>query len=133
MTVRDDAAYWACPHGYDARHGCAPCYQLSGDAEPTLPIWEVAVWFEAHSAIPVRTLKEVRRHGRNYLLDQLSATRVYLLTGHARAAGGAQAVAALVGFLRHDGHLVDGFTVRDFRAVRLDPPPGLPRPDRIWP
>jgi hypothetical protein len=133
VSHRDDAAFWACPHGQDARQGCVICYEESADPDPALPSWDVAVWFTSVQPIPVKALQDVHRHGRRFLLDKLSAPHIYLLTGHARAAGGGQAVAGVVGFLVHNRHVVDAFTVRDTRAVRLSPSPDVPPGERVWP
>ncbi|MFC4532592.1 hypothetical protein [Sphaerisporangium dianthi] len=133
MNHRDDAAFWACPHGHDARHGCVACYEESAEREPEVPLWDVAVWFTSRRPIPIKALKDVHRHGSRFLLDKLSAPYIYLLTGHAHAEQGVQAVAGLVGFLVHNRHVVDDFAVQETRAVRLFPSPDVPASDRVWP
>ncbi|MEV6982893.1 hypothetical protein AB0M95_16750 [Sphaerisporangium sp. NPDC051017] len=133
MIHPDDAAYWACPHGYDARAGCVTCFVESTDPDPEWVAWDVAVWFISRRPIPVKTLRDVHRHGSRFNLDKLSAPHIYLLTGRAHAALGAQAVAGLIGFLLHNRHVVDEFTVQETRAVRVSPPPDVPARDRVWP
>ncbi|WP_248961605.1 hypothetical protein [Sphaerisporangium perillae] len=133
MNHRDDAAFWACPHGHDARHGCVACYEESADPDLAAPLWEVAVWFTSRRPIPIKALKDVHRHGRRFLLDKLSAPYIYLLTGQARVEQGVQAVAGLVGFLVHNRHVVDDFAVQETRAVQLSPSPDTPSADRVWP
>jgi hypothetical protein len=133
VSYRDDAAFWACTHGQDARHGCVTCFEESASPDVELPMWDVAVWFTSDQPIPVKALQDVHRHGRRFLLDKLSAPHIYLLTGHARAERGAQAVAGVVGFLVHNRHVVDAFTVKDTRAVRLAPSPDVPSGERVWP
>ncbi|GGK68646.1 hypothetical protein Sme01_13910 [Sphaerisporangium melleum] len=133
MNHRDDAAYWACPHGQDARLGCVACYEDSRDPESVAPLWEVAVWFFSERPLPIKALQDVHRHGSRFLLDKLSAPHIYLLTAHVRAGQGSQAVAGLVGFLVHNRHVVDEFTVQETRAVLLSPPAGTSAADRVWP
>ena len=125
-SMPGDAASWACPHARDARFGCVACYEDSVDPDPALPMWQVAVWFTAARAVPIRILKEVRRHGRQFTLAQPSTPLVYLLTGHAPARDAAQAIAGVVGFLLRDQQMVGAFTVTDTRAVPL--PTGLTPP-----
>ncbi|MEV5409448.1 hypothetical protein AB0K60_11515 [Thermopolyspora sp. NPDC052614] len=127
-SMSSEADAWACPHGRNARSGCVTCYEDSLDPDPASPMWQVAVWFTATRAIPVRTLKEVRRHGRQFTLAQPSTPLVYLLTGHAPAHDAAQAIAGVVGFLLRDQQVAGTFTVTDARAVPL--PPALASPDR---
>ncbi|RCG31348.1 hypothetical protein DQ384_11600 [Sphaerisporangium album] len=133
MIHQDDAAYWACPHGYDARDGCVSCFEESADPDPDSITWDVAVWFNSRRPIPVKALQDVHRHGNRFNLDKLSAPQIYLLTGQARAARGAQAVAGLIGFLLHNRHVVDEFTVQETRAVQISPSPEVPARDRVWP
>ncbi len=95
------------------------CYQSAGEADPALPLWEVAVWFTSPRPIPIKVLHDVHRHGRNFALDQPSTPLVFLLTGQARAAYGVEAVAGLVGFLVQNRHTVDDFTVTEVRAVHF--------------
>lgn len=115
-----EAARWTCPHGQHAARGCVICYRAGAD--PALPLWEVAVWFTSERALPIRALKDVRRHGRGFTLDQPSTPLVYLLSGRSRAVTGAEAVAGLVGFLLDNEHVRDAFTVTEIRAVCPDPP-----------
>ncbi|GAA3693887.1 hypothetical protein GCM10022224_069240 [Nonomuraea antimicrobica] len=75
------------------------------------------MWFTSERPMPIRALKDVRRHGRHLALDQPSTPLVYLLSGQARAATGTEAVAGLVGFLLDNRHVVDAFTVTEIRAV----------------
>lgn len=133
MSYRDEAAFWACPHGHDARYGCVDCYEESADPDPDSPVWDVAVWFTSRRPIPIKALQDVHRHGRRFLLDKLSAPYIYLLTGQARAPHGGQAVAGVVGFLLHNRHVVDDFTVEETRAVRVAPSPDVPTGERVWP
>lgn len=112
-----DAIHWTCPHGRHAGKGCVACYEASTDADPALPLWRIAVWFTSERPMPIRVLKDVRRHGRNFALDQPSTPLVYLLSGQARAATSAEAIAGLVGFLVGNRHIVDAFTVTEIRAV----------------
>ncbi|MFI7639022.1 hypothetical protein [Nonomuraea sp. NPDC049400] len=112
-----DVARWTCPHGLHAGNGCVACYHASAEADPMLPLWEIAVWFTSERPMPIRVLKDVRRHGRRFALDQPSTPLVYLLSGQARAATGTEAVAGLVGFLIENRHIVDAFTVTEIRAV----------------
>ncbi|MEV0349912.1 hypothetical protein AB0H88_29400 [Nonomuraea sp. NPDC050680] len=114
---RADIAQWTCPHGQHAGHGCVTCYEVSADADPALPLWEVAVWFTSARPIPIRTLHDVHRHGRRFALDQPSTPLVYLLSGQIRAELGAEAVAGMVGFLLQNQHIVDEFIVTEIRAV----------------
>jgi hypothetical protein len=93
----------------------------------------VAVWFTSVQPIPVKVLQDVHRHGRRFLLDKLSAPQIYLLTGHAQAAGGGQAVAGVVGFLVQNRHVVEEFIVRDTRAVLLSPTQHVRSDERVWP
>ncbi|GAA5045312.1 hypothetical protein HNP84_002651 [Thermocatellispora tengchongensis] len=121
-SVRDqlaaEAARWTCPHGRHAGQGCVACYHASGEADPALPLWQIAVWFTSPRPMPIKTLKDVRRHGRRFALDQPSTPLVYLLTGQARAATGPEAIAGLVGFLLENRHIADAFTVTEIRAVQ---------------
>ncbi|MFD0659520.1 hypothetical protein [Thermocatellispora tengchongensis] len=75
-SVRDqlaaEAARWTCPHGRHAGQGCVACYHASGEADPALPLWQIAVWFTSPRPMPIKTLKDVRRHGRRFALDQPS-------------------------------------------------------------
>lgn len=112
-----DILQWTCPHGRHAGLGCVDCYLTAADAEPALPLWEVAAWFTTTRPIPIRALQDVHRHGRRFTLDQPSTPLVYLLSGHARATSGAEAVAGVVGFLLQNAHIVDEFTVTEIRAV----------------
>ncbi|GAA0994703.1 hypothetical protein GCM10009555_087730 [Acrocarpospora macrocephala] len=112
-----DVRQWTCPHAQHARHGCVPCYQASADADPALPLWDVAVWFTTVWPIPIRALQDVHRHGRRFTLDQPSTPLVYILSGQVRTALGAEAVAAMVGFLLQNRHIVEEFTVTEIRAV----------------
>lgn len=114
-----EPASWTCPHARDARSGCAACYQDSVDPDPALPMWQVAAWFTAIRPIPVKIIRDIRRHGRHFTLAQPSASLFYLLTGHAPARDAAQAIAGLIGFLLHSGYPADVFTVTDTRAVPL--------------
>lgn len=113
-----EAARWICPHGRHAAAGCGACYQAGGGEDPELPLWDVTVWFSSAAAVPVRALKDIRRHGRGYTLGQPSTPLVYLLTGQGRAATAAEAVAGLVGFLLVNEHITAPFTVTEIRAVR---------------
>ncbi|MEZ0073302.1 hypothetical protein [Planotetraspora sp. GP83] len=110
---------WACPHGEDARRGCVACYEQSANPDPALPFWEVAAWFTTHRPIPIRTLQDVHHHGRRFSIDQPSTPLVYVLSGHARAGDGAEALAGVIGFLLHNRHVVADFTVTETRALRL--------------
>ncbi|TMR08946.1 hypothetical protein ETD86_45570 [Nonomuraea turkmeniaca] len=112
-----DIVRWTCPHGQHAAQGCVTCYHDSAEADPALPLWEVAVWFTSARPMPIRVLKDVRRHGCSFSLDQPSTPLVYLLSGQARAATGTEAVAGIVGFLIDNRHIVDAFTVTEVRAV----------------
>ncbi|WP_146103953.1 hypothetical protein [Nonomuraea solani] len=112
-----DVARWTCPHGLHAGRGCIACYHATADAEPGLPLWRSAVWFTSERPIPIRVLKDVRRHGRRFALDQPSTPLVYLLSGQVRAATGTEAIAGLVGFLLDNRHVVDAFTVTEIRAA----------------
>lgn len=114
---RADIARWTCPHGEHAGRGCVACYNASADADPALPLWEVAVWFTSARPIPIRALHDVHRHGRHFAIDQPSTPLVYLLTGQARAALGAEAVAGVVGYLVQSRHIVDQFVVTEIRAT----------------
>ncbi|WP_344477460.1 hypothetical protein [Nonomuraea monospora] len=67
--------------------------------------------------MPIRVLKDVRRHGHRFALDQPSTPLVYLLSGQSRAATGTEAIAGLVGFLLDNRNIVDAFTVTEIRAV----------------
>ena len=80
-------------------------------------MWRIAVWFTSERPVPIRVLKDVRRHGRRFALDQPSTPLVYLLSGQSRAATGTEAIAGLVGFLLDNRHIVDAFTVTEIRAV----------------
>ncbi|WP_433443730.1 hypothetical protein [Nonomuraea sp. CA-141351] len=95
------------------------CYRSAADADPVLPLWEVAVWFISPRPIPIKVLHDIHRHGRNFALGQPSTPLVFLLTGQARAAQGVEAVAGLVGFLLQSLHAVDDFTVTEVRAVHF--------------
>lgn len=114
-----DLAQWTCPHGQHAGHGCVTCYDATAEAEadPELPLWEVAAWFTTKRPIPIRALQDVHRHGRRFALDQPSTPLVYLLSGQVRATLGVEAVAGVVGFLLQNRHIVDDFTVTEIRAV----------------
>jgi hypothetical protein len=112
-----DAVRWTCPHGLHAARGCVACYHASARDDPALPLWEVAVWFTSVRPMPIRALKDVRRHGGRFSLHQPSTPLVYLLSGQARAATGTEAVAGLVGFLVDNRHIDDAFTVTEIRAV----------------
>ncbi|WP_327587524.1 hypothetical protein OHA25_11325 [Nonomuraea sp. NBC_00507] len=112
-----DVVRWTCPHGLHAGQGCVACYRASTEADPALPLWEVAVWFTSTRPMPIRALKDVRRHGCSFSLDQPSTPLVYLLSGQARAATGTEAVAGLVGFLIDNRHIANTFTVTEVRAV----------------
>jgi hypothetical protein len=114
-----DAASWACPHGADARRGCVACYEESVDPDPALPFWGVAAWFTSDRPIPIRTFHDIHRHGRRFAIDQPSTPLVYVLTGQAHAEHGVQALAGVVGFLLHNRHVVDAFTVTETRVARL--------------
>ncbi|MFG1706928.1 hypothetical protein ACFLIM_27420 [Nonomuraea sp. M3C6] len=116
---RADIAQWTCPHGQHAGRGCVTCYHASAEAEadPSLPLWEVVVWFTSARPIPIRALHDVHRHGRHFSIDQPSTPLVYLLSGQARAALGAEAVAGVVGYLVQNQHIVDEFVVTEIRAV----------------
>jgi hypothetical protein len=112
-----DVIRWTCPHGLHAGKGCVACYHASAEADPALPLWRIAVWFTTERPVPIRVLKDVRRHGRRFALDQPSTPLVYLLSGQARAATSAEAVAGLVGFLLGNRNVVDAFIVTEIRAV----------------
>lgn len=112
-----DVAQWTCPHDRHAGLGCVTCYEATADADPTLPLWEVAAWFTTTGPIPIRALQDVHRHGRRFTLDQPSTPLVYLLSGHVRATLGVEAVAGVVGFLLQNRHVVQDFTVTEIRAV----------------
>ncbi|MET8866598.1 hypothetical protein ABZW11_26975 [Nonomuraea sp. NPDC004580] len=111
------AAQWVCPHGKSAAQGCVTCYDDSSEAGSAAPVWELAVWFTSERPMPIAALKDVRRHGGRFALDQPSTPLVYLLSGQVRAATAAQAVAGLVGFLLANRHVVDAFVVTEMRAV----------------
>jgi hypothetical protein len=115
--TRADIAQWTCPHGQHAGNGCVICYHAAGEADPALPLWDVAVWFTSVRPIPIRALHDVHRHDRQFAIDQPSTPLVYLLSGQARAALGAEAVAGVVGFLVQNQHIVDEFVVTEVRAV----------------
>ncbi|GAA0419088.1 hypothetical protein Acor_28730 [Acrocarpospora corrugata] len=108
---------WTCPHAQHARHGCVTCYQASADADPELPLWEVAVWFTTTRPIPIRALQDVHRHGRRFTLDQPSTPLVYILSGQVRTGLAAEAVAGMVGFMLQNRHIVEEFNVTEIRAV----------------
>ncbi|TYB64777.1 hypothetical protein FXF51_20185 [Nonomuraea sp. PA05] len=112
-----DAAPWICPHGSHAGNGCVACYHAFSQADPALPTWTIAVWFTSERPVPIRVLKDVRRHGDRFALDQPSTPLVYLLSGQSRAATGTEAIAGLVGFLLDNRNIVDAFTVTEIRAV----------------
>ncbi|MGN9844414.1 hypothetical protein ACTMTI_40440 [Nonomuraea sp. H19] len=116
---RADIAQWTCPHGQHAGHGCVTCYHATAEAEadPALPLWEVAVWFTSARPVPIRALHDVHRHGRQFAIDQPSTPLVYLLSGQVRAALGVEAVAGVVGYLVQNQHIVDEFVVTEIRAV----------------
>ncbi|MEV4179347.1 MULTISPECIES: hypothetical protein [unclassified Nonomuraea] len=95
------------------------CYEAAADADPALPLWEVAVWFTSPRAIPIKVLHDVHRHGRHFAIDQPSTPLVFLLTGQAPAANGVEAVAGLVGFLLRNRHIIDDFTVTEVRAIHF--------------
>jgi hypothetical protein len=103
----------------DARQGCVACYEESVEPDLTLPFWKVVAWFTTGRPIPIRTLHDVHRHGRGFSIVQPATPLVYLLSGNARAGHGVQAVAGVVGFLLHNRHVVDDFTVTETRAARL--------------
>ncbi|MEV0150743.1 MULTISPECIES: hypothetical protein [unclassified Nonomuraea] len=112
-----DVEHWTCLHGRHAGQGCVTCYQEAVEADPALPVWEVAVWFTSPRPIPIRALHDVHRHDRHFAIDQPSTPLIFLLTGQARAERGVEAVAGLVGFLVQNRHIVDEFTVTEVRAV----------------
>ncbi|NUW32387.1 hypothetical protein HTZ77_13240 [Nonomuraea sp. SMC257] len=112
-----EVEHWTCPHGRHAGQGCVTCYQAAADADPALPVWEVAAWFTSARPIPIRALHDVHRHGHHFALDQPSTPLIFLLTGQLRAAQAVEAVAGLVGFLVQNRHIVDEFTVTEVRAV----------------
>jgi hypothetical protein len=114
---RADVVQWTCPHGQHAGNGCVTCYYISAEADPALPLWEVAAWFTTVRPIPIRALQDVHRHDRGLALTQPSTPLVYLLSGQVRATLGAEAVAGVVGFLLQNQHIVDEFTVTEIRAV----------------
>lgn len=115
--TRAEMIEWTCPHGRHASHGCVSCYDATAEADPALPLWEVAAWFTTARPIPIRALQDVHRHGRRFALDQPSTPLVYLMSGQVRATLGAEAVAAVLGFLLQNQHIVDEFTVTEIRAV----------------
>ncbi|PZG34461.1 hypothetical protein C1I98_27990 [Spongiactinospora gelatinilytica] len=112
-----DVLRWTCPHDRLAGRGCVTCYQASADADPALPLWDVAVWFTIPGPIPIRALQDVHRHGRRFTLDQPSTPLIYLLSGQTRAGSGAEAVAGVAGFLLQNRHIVQEFTVTEIRAI----------------
>ncbi|MEU7000110.1 hypothetical protein [Nonomuraea sp. NPDC046570] len=114
---RADVVQWTCPHGQHAGQGCVTCYHASAEADPALPLWEVAAWFTTARPIPIRALQDIHRHDRGFALTQPSTPLVYLLSGQVRATLGAEAVAGVVGFLLQNRHIVDEFTVTEIRAV----------------
>ncbi|MFC5828331.1 hypothetical protein [Nonomuraea insulae] len=110
---------WTCPHEKHVSQGCVTCYGSAADADPALPLWDVAVWFTSPRPIPIRVLHAIHRHGRNFALDQPSTPLVFLLTGQARAAQGVEAVAGMVGFLLQSLATIHDFTVTEVRAVHF--------------
>ncbi|GAA3133344.1 hypothetical protein [Streptosporangium carneum] len=131
-SMPHDAASWACPHGQDARRGCANCYEESVDPGLALPFWDALAWFTSERPIPIRTLQDAHNHSRRFALDQPSAPLVYLLSGETRARDGVQAVAGLVGFLLHNRHVVTDFTVTETRATPRARTGGTARQTDVW-
>ncbi|MFI9560384.1 hypothetical protein [Nonomuraea endophytica] len=114
---RAEAARWTCPHGRHAGRGCVTCYEDSAEDDQALHLWEVAAWFTTARPIPIKTLQDIHRHGRGFGLTQPSTPLVYLLSGQVRAALAAQAVAAVIGFLLQNRHVVEAFHVTEIRAT----------------
>ncbi|MEU9836871.1 hypothetical protein AB0D67_35485 [Streptosporangium sp. NPDC048047] len=132
-SMPHDFASWSCPHGQDARQGCAACYAESATPGAGPPVWEVVAWFTTEQPLPIRTLQDVHHHGRQFSIDQPSTPLVYLLTGRTSARDSVQAVASVLGFLLHERYTVDGFTATEIRVAPLPAAdPGTGRRTDTW-
>ncbi|GGK97581.1 hypothetical protein Sme01_61200 [Sphaerisporangium melleum] len=126
--------FWACPHRIHAMAGCVDCHQdvieatqrteppYSLSRQPAGSLMVALVHFTTARPIPDTTLRQIRELERRTQITiagpigDVGTPNLYHLAAGVRADSLAQALAGVIGFLRHNQHAIGAFAVQYMTA-----------------